>query len=197
MGNPSSLPGQHGTADSQNVGLLSGPQVPRQRSHRTSRSSGSSRRQPRPPDLAAIAREAVVRYLNEATARTAESDAVLGDGATPDLPVSGIITSAEGPSAAQDVAVRAAAISVATLDRIEAAAAKLETDIAAARQEQAKLQAGAGRAAAEAIRSAQEATAASFQAKRALRLIGRYLAITLVLVIVQLVILVLFAGAGH
>jgi len=195
VGSPSSLHGQHESADSQH----GGPQVPRQRNRRSpSRSSGSSRRQPGQPDLAAIAREAVVRYLSEATARTAENDAALASESGSDLTMSaGTMTSAKTPATAQDVAVRAAAISLATLDRIESAAAKLEADIAAARKEQAELQAGAGKAAAEAIRAAQEATAASFQAKRALRLIGRYLAITLVLVIVQLVILVLFAGAGH
>jgi hypothetical protein len=121
----------------------------------------------------------VVRYLHEATEWAAESKAVLAAGA------------------AQDVAVRAAEVSVATLDRIEAAAAKLEEDIATARTEQAKLQARAGAAAAAAVRAAQEATEASSQARRALRLIGRYVLITLALVVIQLVILALFAGAGH
>ncbi len=117
------------------------------------------------------------------------------------LPVAGMVPPDRIPDAdalaAQTITLRAAAVSVATLDRIEAAAAKLEADIAAARQEQLKLQAKAGAAAARAVRAAQEAAESSSQAKRALRLIGRYVLITVVLVIIQLVILVLFAGAGH
>ncbi len=139
----------------------------------------------------------MVRYLHEATERAVEGDAVLAGGAAPEPGAWPAVTSALPSAAAQDVAVRAAAVSVATLDRIEAAAAKLEADIATARREQASLQARAGAAAAAAVRAAQEATEASSQARRALRLIGRYVLITLGLVLIQLVILLLFAGAGH
>ena len=59
-------------------------------------------------------------------------------------------------AAAESVAVRAAAAGVATLDRIEAAAAKVEADIRAALRAQAELRAGAGVAAEAAVRAAQE-----------------------------------------
>ena len=199
MGSPSSLHGQDGPGDSRPGSALSQrepasapprPRVPRQRGH-------GSRTRSRQPDLAAVARDAVVRYLHEATERAAESDAVLADGAAPDQAASPAVASALTLEAAQDMALRAAAVSVATLDRIEAAAAKLEADIATARREQASLQARAGAAAAAAVRAAQEATEASSQAKRTLRLIGRYVLITVALVLIQLVILLLFAGSGH
>ena len=183
MGNPSSPQGQRGSGSAPPR-----PRVPRQRAGHGSRTR---------PDLAAVAREAVVRYLHEATERQAESDAVLAVGAAGGQAAAPAATLALSPPDAQDVAVRAAAVSVATLDRIEAAAAKLEADIATARQEQVALQARAGAAAAAAVRAAQEATEASSQARRALRLIGRYVLITLALVFIQLGILLLFAGAGH
>ena len=114
------------------------------------------------------------------------------------------MASATSPEAAQDVAVRAAAISVATLDRIESAAAKLEADIAAARQEQAELQAGAGKAAARAVRAAEAAWNAAGTAEEAgrkarfsARLILGYLVIAAVLVMIQLVILLVFAATAH
>jgi hypothetical protein len=201
MGSPSSLRGQDGPGDSRPGSALSQrssgsapprPRVPRQRTGHGSRSARAGQ-----PDLAAVARNAVVRYLHEATERAAESEAALADGAAADQPGSSAVTSALTLEAAQDVAVRAAVVSVANLDRIEAAAAKLEADIVIARREQASLQARAGAAAAAAVRAAQEATEASSQARRALRLIGRYVLITLGLVLIQLVILLLFAGAGH
>jgi hypothetical protein len=189
MGNPSSLHGQRGSGSAPPR-----PSVPRQRGGRGSHTRPARAGQ---PDLAAVARDAVVRYLHEATEREAGSDAGLaGEGAAGQV-ASPAATLARTPADAQDVAVRAAAVSVATLDRIEAAAAKLEADIAIARREQVSLQARAGAAAAAAVRAAQEATEASSQARRALRLIGRYVLITLGLVLIQLVILLLFAGAGH
>jgi len=111
---------------------------------------------------------------------------------------------AAGQFAAQDVALRAAAISVATLDRIESAAAKLETDIAAALTEQAELHAGAGRAAENAVRAAQAASTsagtaeeASGRAKALARRAGRYVSIAVVLLLIQVLVIVLFASSAH
>jgi len=123
------------------------------------------------------------------------------------------VESAEGglgppPSAgrlsAEDIAVRAAATSIATLDRIEAAAAKLEADIAAALAEQTRLQAGAGEAAEKAVRAAQEAwtsagTAeeASKEAAASAAVVGKWVAVGAALLVVQLLILLLFAASSH
>ncbi len=65
------------------------------------------------------------------------------------------MTSGGSDDAAESVAVRAALAGVATLDRIEAAAAKVEADIRSALLAQAELQAGAGVAAEAAVRAAQ------------------------------------------
>ena len=122
------------------------------------------------------------------------------------------VESAEGglgpPSAgrlsAEDIAVRAATTSIATLDRIEAAAAKLEADIAAALAEQTRLQAGAGEAAEKAVRAAQEAwtsagTAeeASKEAAASAAVVGKWVAVGAALLVVQLLILLLFAASSH
>ena len=143
-----------------------------------------------PPDLAAVARTAVIGFLRDESAATTERDNTQGGGPAPDAP--------------QAVAMRAAAMSVATLERIELAAAKLEIDIAAARTEQAELQAGAGVAAERAVRAAQEAwtaaaeaEASSGRAKESLRRIGHYMAITVVLVVLELLIAVAFAASAH
>jgi hypothetical protein len=111
---------------------------------------------------------------------------------------------AEDQLAAQSVAVKAAAMSVATLDRIEAAAAKVEADIAAALQAHAELQAGAGAAAEAAVSAAQEAWIAAGNAVEAdekagskLRLVMRYTLMTTVIVVVEFVIFILFATSAH
>ncbi|HET7018391.1 MAG TPA: hypothetical protein VFI65_31015 [Streptosporangiaceae bacterium] len=100
--------------------------------------------------------------------------------------------------------MRAAAAGVATLERIEAAAAKVEADIAAALQTQAELQAGAGQAAEAAVRGAQEAWLAAHSAaesdKRArisLRLVARWVTVTMALLFVAIVLLVVTATAVH
>lgn len=143
-----------------------------------------------PPDLAAVARTAVIGFLSDESAATAERDATQAGGPAPDAP--------------QAVALRAAAVSVATLERIELAAAELENDIAAARTEQAELQAGAGVAAESAVRAAQdawlaaaEAAESSGQARNSLRRIGHYMAITVMLVVLELLIAVGFAVSAH
>jgi hypothetical protein len=186
--------------------------VPRPRGHRHTPS------EPAPlPDLAEVARTAVVNFLRDQSAATAEQDAALVDetalGAQPqprtvrtagqeDAYEPGGIAAAGEDAAA--TALRAAALSVATLDRIESAAAQLEADIAAARVEQAELQAGAGIAAEAAVRAAQEAwTAAgeaeghSEQAKRTLKTIGRYMVATIVLVLIQVLFAIVFAASAH
>jgi hypothetical protein len=107
-------------------------------------------------------------------------------------------------AAAESVAVRAAAASVATLDKMEAMAAKLETDIAFALRRQAELQAGAGAAAEAAVQAAQKAWLAagtSVEAERHVRLhlrvISRDMVITAALVLAGLIILLLFATSAH
>jgi len=190
--------------------------IPRPRGHRRSSSAPIP-----PPDLAEVARAAVITFLRDQSAATAEQDAPLADETTPGAPAqlragrtvrptaadeaAGMVAADEAkPEDATATALRAAAISVATLDRIESAAAQLEADIAAARQEQAELRAGAGKAAEAAVRAAQEAwTAAgnaeeaSEQAKSSLRTIGRYMVATIVLVLIQVIFAVVFASSAH
>jgi hypothetical protein len=179
-----------------------------------------------------VARQAVVSFLHDASSATDEREAgqtaaapphARADGAwaggnasrevalTADGNVGAVeeamhgdAASGAGQLAAQSVALRAAAISVATLDRIESAAAKVEADIAFALQAHAELQAGAGAAAEAAVSAAQAAWVAAGTAVEAdqkagnkLRLVARYAAMTTVLVIVEIVIFVLFASSAH
>jgi hypothetical protein len=187
--------------------------IPRPRGHQRSSSA-----LPPPPDLAEVARTAVVNFLRDQSADAGEQDATLADETAPgaDTQFRTVRTARQEeanepagiaaalPEDAAATALRAAALSVATLDRIESAAAQLEADIAAARQEQAELQAGAGTAAEAAVRAAQEAwTAASAaeghseQARRHLRTIGRYMVATIVLVLIQVLFAVAFAASAH
>jgi len=212
MANPQSL--------NRPPGSVAAPHVPRPRNGRRTQSTRPS---PRPPDLAEVAREAVVSFLHDASAVTAEREAdrklaaphANADTATVsvDRPIAGSpaadqVAADAPPEAsqieAQSAALRAAAISVATLDRIEATAAKVEADIAAALQAHAELQAGAGAAAEAAVSAAQKAWEAAGTAveadKRAgskLRLVARYAAMTTVLVVIELIIFVLFATSAH
>jgi hypothetical protein len=185
------------------------------------------------PDVAAAAAEAVVRYLHNSAVATQEREESLPDGAvtaTGTGAAMGTGTATEGPGSddgqlsaaveqampwrvawpdagqfdAESVAVNAAAVSVATLDRIEAMAAKLEADIAAAHRAQAKLQAGAGAAARAAVRAAQEAAAAALsaieadkRAKISLLKVARYVEVTIVLLVIAMVILVVTATSVH
>jgi hypothetical protein len=200
---------------------------PSRRAHR-GRHGSATRASAGPPDLAAAAKEAVVSFLHDASAATAEREAArapsAGTGAerafvpaarnpsgegsretaevVPEMPYGP--PPAAGQLAAQAVVLRAAAISVATLDRIESTAAKVEADIAAALQAHSELQAGAGAAAEAAVQAAQAAWVAAGtaveadrQAKISLRMVGRYVAATAVLVVVELIIFVLFATSAH
>jgi hypothetical protein len=107
-------------------------------------------------------------------------------------------------SVAESAAWRAAAVSVAALDRIEATAAKVEADIAAALQAHAELQAGAGTAAEAAVHAAQSAwvaahsaVAADSRAKIALRRVEHYVTITVVLLVIAIIVLVVTAVPVH
>ena len=105
---------------------------------------------------------------------------------------------------AESVAVRAAATGIATLDRIEAAAAKVEADIRSALRAQAELQAGAGAAAEAAVRAAEKswiaahtAEAAEGRARIILGLMTRYLAVTIALVVITIIFLIITASTAH
>jgi hypothetical protein len=188
--------------------------------HRGSRKGKSSRNSLRAPDMAEVARRAVVSYLHDASVATAERVSAENTGAPGDAiaetarRAQGILTaedpsspsaaSAERLTAAESTAERAAAAGVATLERIEAAAAKVEEDIAVALQRQAELQAGAGEAAETAIRAAQEswraarsAAESDKQARISLRLIARYVTITMALLFVAIIVLLVTATAVH
>jgi hypothetical protein len=152
-----------------------------------------------PPDVGALAREAVISFLQDASRATAEREAVragaaapgaaatvteapgsaVGDGASiaeailagaPELDVMPVdAISAGSPVAAESEAWRLAAVSAAALDRIEAAAAKVEADIARAHRAYEELQAGAGAAAEAAVRAAESAMASAGTAVEAER----------------------------
>jgi hypothetical protein len=178
--------------------------------HQGKRSSSSSAGA---PDLAEAARNAVIGYLHDASVATAErrqspapgDDAVPGaDGGAWPAGSSTPGTAATSPGSAESTATRAAATGIATLERIEAAAAKVEQDIAAALQAHAELQAGAGRAAEAAVRAAQEAwTAAGSaaesdqRARISLRLVARWTTITMALLFIAIVILIVTATTVH
>ncbi len=108
------------------------------------------------------------------------------------------------PGTAESVAMKAAALSVATLDRIEAAAAKVEEDIRAALQAQAELRAGAGAAAEAAVRAAEDSwiaahasEAAEGRARVILGVMTKYLAVTIALVVITVIFLVITAAVAH
>ena len=170
-----------------------------------------------PPDAGVLAREAVIGFLRDASKATAAREAARADAAAEaeaeaaaaagstetaaELPdpaaMFGDTISAASPIAAQSDAWRLAAVSAAALDRIEAAAAKVEADIAVAHRTYEELQAGAGAAAESAVHAAQSAMAsastaveAERQVKISLRLVRQNVVITAVLVAVVIIILV-------
>jgi hypothetical protein len=184
-----------------------------------------------PPDLAAAAREAVVSFLHDSSVATAEREGGRPAGAGTDVtprtdtaqnavlggesPASGVrptaqdvipwsAATASSPVVAESATVRAAAVSVATLERIESVAAKVEADIAAALRAHAELQAGAGAAAAAAVRAAQAAWTAAetavdadVRAKISLRKVARYVTVTIALLMITLVVLGIAATSAH
>ena len=195
--------------------------------------SGHRRSSPaaiRPPDVAAVAAEAVVRFLHDSSVAVLERDdsptagaatstvaaaGAAGNGGMDTAREAGRTLAAEDAlpwSAAaeasqlnaESVALKAAAVSVATLDRIEAMAAKLEADISEAHQAQAELQAGAGAAAEAAVRAAQRAWVAARgaaesdrQARISLRKVARYVEVTIVLLVMTMIIFVVVATSAH
>jgi hypothetical protein len=206
MGSPSPAYPKNAHADSKHgTGRPPrGYRLPRQR-------RGSGTRSPRgrglPANLPAVAHDAVVTYMyeaeraKEAEVTTTEAEVAATGETQPALPTA---LAAVGEETAQDVAVRAAEVSLMTLDRIEAAAAKLEVDIAAARSEQARLQAGAAKAAADAIKAAQaawtsagSAEESSQRARVSARVVFGYLIIAAILVVIQLFIVLIFATSAH
>jgi hypothetical protein len=183
------------------------------------------------PDVAAAAREAVIGFLHDSSmgspalqaaqppgtmvapipktgvstvAVKAAADPANGGSAALRVRIPASMTSGASDAVAESVAVRAAAAGVATLDRIEAAAAKVEADIRSALRAQAELQAGAGIAAEAAVRAAQvswvaarESEAAEGRARVILGVMTRYLAVTIALVAVTVIFLVITAAVTH
>jgi hypothetical protein len=175
------------------------------------RSRRSARSPTGPPDLGALAKDAVISFLHDATVGTA--DAPAGEAVTDaEAATTAAAGNATGDGArdassrltAESAAWRAADASIAALDRIELAAAKITADIATAYRAQADLQAKAGIAAEAAVHAAQSAWAASVSARDAegqsraiLRRIGQYLAVTIALVVISIVILLVTAGGAY
>ena len=180
------------------------------------------------PDVAAAAREAVIGFLHDSSmgspaARTAQpagtmlapipkstvavqvaADPASGGSAALRVRIPASMTSGGSDTAAESVAVRAAVAGVATLDRIEAAAAKVEADIRSALLAQAELQAGAGVAAEAAVRAAQASwiaarasEAAEGRARVILGVMTRYLAVTMAILLVTLIFVVITAVVAH
>ena len=140
----------------------------------------------RQPDLGAMAREAVVGFLHEASSAGAEPQAD------------------RGALAVGDAGAQAGAASATALQRIETLAAKIEADIAAALQTQAELEAGAGAAAEAAIYAAQSswnaaaaAAESDRQTKISLRKVARYVTITIALLIITLLAIGLTATGAR
>jgi hypothetical protein len=179
------------------------------------------------PDVAVLARDAVISFLNDASKATADREAAragvgatgtgttatttagyaAGDGAdsagglparmpTSELVPGDALTQVAADRATGSAGWGAAAIGVATLDRIEAAAAKVEADIAVALRAYADLQAGAGAAAEAAVHAAQSAmasagvaTEAERQVRISVRQVRQYVVVTVVLLVVVIIIL--------
>jgi hypothetical protein len=145
---------------------------------------------------------------NILTGHTVTGNAVTGNTVTGNTVTGNTVTGGAGQttshSVAESAAWRAAAVSVAALDRIEATAAKVEADIAAALQAHAELQAGAGTAAEAAVHAAQSAwvaahlaVAADSRAKIALRRVEHYVTITVALLVIAIIVLGVTAVPVH
>jgi hypothetical protein len=187
-----------------------------------------------PPDMGVLAREAVISFLQDASKATAEREAVragaaatgteatitaaagntAGNGASEADWIAAVARepeamprdaiSAASPVAARSEAWRLAAISAAALDRIEAAAAKVEADIAVAHRAYGELQAGAGAAAEAAVRAAESAMAsagtaveAERQVRISLRQVRQNVVITVVLVAIMIIVLTVATTTVH
>ena len=177
-----------------------------------------------PGDVAVLAREAVISFLNDASKATADREAVRASvaatdgeaGVTAGADAIGVPAQASVPGSPETMprdAVSgaaglagwgAAAIGVATLDRIEAAAAKVEADIAVALRAYADLQAGAGAAAEAAVHAAQSAmasagvaTEAERQVRISMRQVRQYVVVTVVLLAIVLLVVAVITTAVH
>ena len=176
-----------------------------------------------PADAGVLAREAVISFLRDASRATAEREAVRAGAVTTgaeaaaaagntEIAVTALeaeetsrdTISAAGPVAAESEDWRLAAISTAALDRIEAAAAKVEADIAVAHRAYEELQAGAGAAAEAAVHAAESAMASAGTAVEAerkvsisLRQVRQNVVITAVLVAIVIIILILVSSPIH
>ena len=181
-----------------------------------------------PPDAGALAREAVISFLQDASKATAEREPARTGAAAPGAGAT--VTAAAGnpagdggstadaihaaapepeamPPGAISAASDAAAGSTAwraALDRIEAAAAKVEEDIAVAHRAYAELQAGAGAAAEAAVRAAESAMASAGTAVEAerrvrisLRQVRQNVVISVILVIIVIIVLELATTPVH
>jgi hypothetical protein len=170
-----------------------------------------------PPDLGVMAREAVISFLQDASRATAEREAVRTGVAATDAEATvaagntEIAAAAPEPeamprdaiSAASDVAAESVAWRAA-LERIEAAAAKVEADIAVAHRAYGELQAGAGAAAEAAVHAAESAMAsagtaveAERQVRISLRQVRQNVVITFVLVAIVIIVLALVTSPVH
>jgi hypothetical protein len=173
-----------------------------------------------PPDVGVLARDAVISFLRDASKATAEREAARASAPAADAKAAGSAGSTEtgaavsessatlgdtvpaaGPVAIHSDDRHLAAASAAALDRIEAAAAKVEADIAVAHRAYEDLQAGAGEAAEAAVHAAQSAMSsastaveAERQVKIGLRLVRQNVVITTVLVAVVIIILVVITS---
>jgi hypothetical protein len=203
--------------------------VPATRNTQTGTSGGRGRQRRSgaaphgPPDVGALAREAVITFLQDASKATAEREAIragdaeatvsaaAGDtaGDSASLP-EGIPAAAPEPVAIPRDAISAAddaAESVAwraALERIEAAAAKVEADIAVAHRAYVELQAGAGDAAEAAVRAAESAMAsagtaveAERQVRISLRQVRQNVVVTFVLVAIVIIVLLVATSPVH
>jgi uncharacterized protein YfaQ (DUF2300 family) len=203
--------------------------VPATRNTQTGTSGGRGRQRRSgvaphgPPDVGALAREAVITFLQDASKATAEREAVragdaeatvsaaAGDTAGDSASLSeGIPAAAPEPVAIPRDAISAAddaAESVAwraALERIEAAAAKVEADIAVAHRAYVELQAGAGDAAEAAVRAAESAMAsagtaveAERQVRISLRQVRQNVVVTFVLVAIVIIVLLVATSPVH
>src|SRR3984957_4782567 len=185
--------------------------------HRHGRRQRSGAAPHGPPDVAALAREAVITFLHDASTATAEREAAQAGPAAATITVAprtmvaepevvpwDAVGAAGDAAAGESEAWRAAAISVAALDRIEAAAAKVEGDIAVALRGYAELQDGGGAAAEAAVRAAESAMAAAGTAVEAerqvrisLRQVRQYVVVTGVLVAIVIIVLAVATSPVH
>jgi hypothetical protein len=167
-----------------------------------------------PPDAGALAREAVIGFLHDASKATAEREAVRAGVVATDAeaavtqaaPESQALPPDTIPPASHAAASHAAPGSVAwraatALDRIEAAAAKVEADIAVALRAYAELQAGAGAAAEAAVHAAESAMSsagvaveAERQVRISLRQVRQNVVVTVILLAAVIIVLAVISS---